>query len=34
MDDIVEKLVLLDYGKKFCSTRGHKQVSWTYFALP
>ena len=24
MDDIVEKLVLLDYGKKFCSTRGHK----------
>jgi hypothetical protein len=27
MDDIAEKLVLLDYGKKFCQSRGHKQVS-------
>ena len=27
MDDIAEKLVLLDYEKKFCATRKHKQVS-------
>lgn len=33
MDDILEKLGLLDYGKKFCVTRSHKLVSRTYFAL-
>lgn len=33
MDDIIEKLQLLDYAKNFCLTRGHKPVSRTYFAV-
>ena len=33
MDDIIEKLQLLDYNSKFCATRGHKTVSRTYFAI-
>jgi hypothetical protein len=33
MDDIIEKLHLLDYIKKFCLTRGHKPMSRVYFAL-
>ena len=33
MDDIIEKLQLLDYAKKFCQTRDHKPVSRTYFAV-
>mmetsp|Transcript_24699 Transcript_24699/g.38438 ORF Transcript_24699/g.38438 Transcript_24699/m.38438 type:complete len:359 (+) Transcript_24699:235-1311(+) len=33
MDDIIEKLRLLDYDKKFCKTRGHQSLSRTYFAL-
>ena len=33
MDDIVEKLGLLDYSSKFCIRRNYKPVSRTYFAL-
>ena len=32
MDDIIEKLQLLEYQSKFCKTRDHKPVSRTYFA--
>jgi len=33
MDDIIEKLQLLDYQGRFCKTRGHRPVSRTYFAV-
>jgi len=33
MDDIIEKLRLLDYDQKFCKTRGHKPISRTFFAI-
>lgn len=33
MDDIIEKLQLLEYVNLFCHTRGHKPVSRTYFAV-
>lgn len=33
MDDIIEKLHLLDYSHKFCPSRGHKPISHTYFAI-
>jgi len=33
MDDIIEKLQLLEYKAKFCKTRGHKPVSRTFFAV-
>ena len=33
MDDIIEKLQLLEYQQKFCKTRGHKPISRTYFAI-
>ena len=33
MDDIIEKLQLLDYVPRFCKTRGHLPVSRTYFAI-
>lgn len=33
MDDIIEKLHLLDYLTKFCETRGHKPMSRYYFAV-
>ena len=33
MDDIIEKLQLLEYVQLFCYSRGHKPVSRTYFAV-
>lgn len=33
MDDIYEKLHLLEYLTKFCKTRGHIPLSKTYFAI-
>ena len=33
MDDIIEKLQLLDYKAKFCASRKHKPMSRTYFAI-
>jgi hypothetical protein len=33
MDDIIEKLHLLDYLKKFCPKYGRKPISRTYFAI-
>jgi NIMA (never in mitosis gene a)-related kinase len=33
MDDIIEKLNLLDYHQKFCKNRGMKPISRTYFAF-
>ena len=33
MDDIIEKLHLLDYSHKFCPSRGHRPISHTYFAI-
>jgi len=33
MDDIMEKLHLLDYIKKFCPKYGKKPISRTYFAI-
>lgn len=33
MDDIIEKLHLLDYMKKFCIKNGKKPISRTYFAM-
>lgn len=33
MDDIIEKLHLLDYQKKFCSLYQRKPLSRTYFAV-
>lgn len=33
MDDILEKLHLLDYLKKFCKVKGRKSISRTYFAI-
>jgi hypothetical protein len=34
MDDIIEKLHLLDYLSKFCSIYSRKALSRTYFAIP
>lgn len=34
MDDIIEKLHLLDYVKKFCHLKGKVPISRTYFAMP
>jgi len=33
MDDIIEKLQLLEYGSRFCKTRGRPPISRTYFAV-
>ena len=33
MDDIAEKLTLLDYQNKFCKTRGRKPIHRLYFAI-
>ena len=33
MDDILEKLHLLDYKQLFCASKGKKPISRTYFAL-
>lgn len=33
MDDIIEKLHLLDYTNKFCAKYKRKQISRTYFAI-
>ena len=33
MDDIIEKLHLLDYIKKFCPKYSRKPISRTYFAI-
>lgn len=33
MDDIIEKLHLLEYINKFCHSRGHKPLSRYYFAV-
>jgi hypothetical protein len=33
MDDIIEKLHLLDYSSKFCAVKQRKPISRTYFAL-
>lgn len=33
MDDIIEKLHLLDYIKKFCPKYNRKPISRTYFAI-
>ena len=33
MDDIIEKLQLLNYQQRFCVTRGHKPLSRFYFAV-
>jgi hypoxanthine-guanine phosphoribosyltransferase len=33
MDDIIEKLHLLDYLKKFCPKYNRKPISRTYFAI-
>ena len=33
MDDILEKLHLLDYKSKFCAKYGRKPISRTYFAI-
>lgn len=33
MDDIIEKLHLLDYLKKFCPLYNRKAISRTYFAV-
>lgn len=33
MDDIIEKLHLLDYIKKFCPQYNRKPISRTYFAV-
>ena len=33
MDDIIEKLNLLDYLKKFCKKKNKKPFSRTYFAV-
>jgi hypoxanthine-guanine phosphoribosyltransferase len=33
MDDIIEKLHLLDYLKKFCPKYQRKPISRTYFAI-
>jgi hypothetical protein len=33
MDDIIEKLHLLDYLKKFCAKNNKKPISRTYFAI-
>lgn len=33
MDDIIEKLHLLDYMKKFCIKNNKKPISRTYFAI-
>lgn len=34
MDDIIEKLSLLDYENSFCKGRKHKRISRIYFAHP
>jgi hypothetical protein len=34
MDDIIEKLSLLDYENQFCRGWKHKRVSRVYFAHP
>ncbi len=34
MDDIIEKLSLLDYESSFCKGRKHKRISRIYFAHP
>lgn len=33
MDDIIEKLHLLDYLKRFCAKNNKKPISRTYFAV-
>lgn len=33
MDDIYEKLHLLDYESQYCKVRNKKQLSRTYFAF-
>lgn len=33
VDDIVEKLNLLDYSHKFCIPKNRKPISKTYFAI-
>lgn len=33
MDDIIEKLHLLDYLTKFCKAKNRKPLSKTYFAI-
>lgn len=33
MDDIIEKLHLLDYLRKFCAVKNRKPISRTYFAV-
>jgi hypoxanthine-guanine phosphoribosyltransferase len=33
MDDILEKLHLLDYLKTFCAKRNKKPISRSYFAM-
>jgi len=33
MDDIIEKLHLLDYVSNFCKKRNMKPISRTYFAI-
>ena len=33
MDDIIEKLHLLEYIQRFCLSRGHKPLSRFYFAV-
>jgi hypothetical protein len=34
MDDIIEKLRLLDYESNFCKNRKYKTISRIYFAIP
>lgn len=34
MDDIVEKLMLLDYESKFCKPQKRKPLSWVFFSCP
>jgi len=34
MDDVIEKLSLLDYETQFCKGWKHKRVSRVYFAHP
>ena len=34
MDDIIEKLSLLDYETSFCKVWRHKRISRIYFAHP
>jgi hypothetical protein len=34
MEDIMEKLNLLNYRTLFCAKQGHKPITKTYFAFP